>query len=183
MWVSLSFWAEVAEDHLSILKNAVQRCNCAYECIYANACAYRQKTDGEVTADFVLSLTLTAQTKTKSHKLHNALFFFLLALILSVKCRNIWIEWRQRGGEGFKHKRRPLVTSAWKREWMRGEAGLKTVQQVPAHPYKITCKTPSRMMKLAILFLVIFESPPLFKKIHFLIVWSENFCSFGCDCS
>lgn len=40
-------------------------CVCVYTYIQA------EKTDGEVTGDFVLSLALTAQTKTKSHKLHD----------------------------------------------------------------------------------------------------------------
>lgn len=95
----LDWKAEVVEDHLSIFKNAVQRCNCAYERIYANACAYRQKTDGEVTADFVLSLTLTAQTKTKSHKLHNALFF---SFWLSFSLSNAETSGSSEGSEGEK---------------------------------------------------------------------------------
>lgn len=40
-------------------------------CFFVCVLAQTEKTDGEVKGDFVLSLALTAQTKTKSCKLHD----------------------------------------------------------------------------------------------------------------
>lgn len=47
-------------------------------------CLQSEKTDGEVKGDFVLSLALTAQTITKSHKLHELDQKLALALSLSL---------------------------------------------------------------------------------------------------
>ena len=61
---------------------------CTRVCFLCVRFAPTEKTDGEVKGDFVLSLALTAQTKTKSHKLHDLdrnLLPLALALSLAQK--------------------------------------------------------------------------------------------------
>lgn len=61
--------------HLQLLKNnSMYRKNTKNK-LYVSVClcarSQAEKTDGEITADFLLSLGLTAQTKTKARKFHD----------------------------------------------------------------------------------------------------------------
>lgn len=86
-------------------------------CVIVCTCADRLSRQTEkVKGDFVLSLALTAQTKTKSHKLHDLDHNLLLLALSLCNAETSGSSEGSKGGEGFNYRTRRWVTSAGKGE-------------------------------------------------------------------